>query len=416
MAFRDREIFVYSDLMDLPVLIGKLFSNVIRGKESFSFEYDERWLHLNSERFVFDPELNYYQGRQYNVTKPLFGVFMDSCPDRWGRLLMKRREALVARKESRKIRTLTESDYLLGVFDESRMGALRFSLEEGGAFLADDERLGAPPWLSLRELEYASMAFEENREGEEEKWLHQLLAPGSSLGGARPKASVRATNGSLWIAKFPSKNDEWDSGAWEMVVHKLARMCGLNLPEARVEKLSQYGSTFLVKRFDRVGERRIHFSSAMTLLGKTDGESGDTSYLDMASFIKGNGAFPQKDIVELWSRIIFNMAVSNTDDHLRNHGFILCSEGWTLSPLYDVNPNIYGDRLSLNVSSNDGLLDFELALEVAKFFELSLDEAKNEMERIKDAVNKNWQLLAKEYGLNRSDMEHMEPAFALCKD
>lgn len=415
MSFEDREIFVYSDWLDAPTMIGKLFSNVIRGKESFSFEYNEKWLHLNSGRFMFDPELNYYQGRQFNITKPLFGVFMDSCPDRWGRLLMKRREALLARKESRKIKTLTESDYLLGVYDESRMGALRFSLEEGGAFVADDERLSAPPWLSLRELECASRAFEENQDGEEEKWLHQLIAPGSSLGGARPKASVRASDDSLWIAKFPSKNDEWDSGAWEMVVYKLAGMCGLNLSEARVEKFSQYGSTFLVKRFDRVGERRIHFSSAMTLLGKTDGESGNTSYLDMASFIKGNGAFPQMDLAELWLRIVFYMAVSNTDDHLRNHGFILCNEGWKLSPLYDVNPNIYEDRLSLNVSLYDSMLDFELALEVAKYFELSINEAKEKVEMIRDIVIKNWQLLARECGLSRKEIEYMEPAFALCR-
>ena len=415
MAFEDREIFVYSDWLDAPALIGKLFSNVIRGKESFSFEYDEKWLSLNSDKFIFDPELNYYQGRQFNIAKPLFGVFMDSCPDRWGRLLMKRREALEARKESRKVKTLTESDYLLGVYDESRMGALRFSLNEGGPFLADKEGLEVPPWLSLRELEYASMAFEENRNGEEEKWLHQLIAPGSSLGGARPKASVRAADNSLWIAKFPSKNDEWDSGAWEMVVHRLARMYGLNLPEARLEKLSKYGSTFLVKRFDRVGKKRIHFSSAMTLLGKTDGESGDTSYLDMASLIKGNGASPKRNLVELWMRIVFNMAVSNTDDHLRNHGFILSSEGWVLSPLFDVNPNIYSDRLSLNVSSNDNVLDFELALEVAKYFDLSFDEAKNKVDLIKDIVSKNWVLLAKEYGLSKNDIQHMEPAFAVCE-
>ena len=415
MAFEDKVIFVYADWLNTPTLIGKLFSNINRGKETFSFEYSDKWLFSHAKKFVFDPDLSYYQGRQFLSTKPLFGVFTDSCPDHWGRLLMKRREAILAKKESRKIRTLTESDYILGVFDESRMGALRFSLEEGGTFLSSDNRLEVPPWIFLRELENASISFENNDDGKEEQWLNLLIAPGSSLGGARPKASVKSNDGSLWIAKFPSKNDEWDSGAWEMVVHKLAKICGLHLPEARLEKFSRFGSTFLVKRFDRKERRRIHFSSAMTLLGKTDGESGDTSYLDLASFIKGYGAFPKEDLTELWSRIVFYMAVSNTDDHLRNHGFLLCNQGWRLSPLYDVNPNLYNDRLSLNVSLHDNLLDFDLALEVSQYFDLSHTEAKDRLEFIKNTVNDNWQSIAKQCGLSRNDILFMEPAFVRCK-
>lgn len=203
--------------------------------------------------------------------KKLFGIFSDSCPDRWGRLLMKRREAVQARKEERKPRRLGESDFLLGVYDEARMGALRFSLEEDGVFLANDEELATPPWTTLRELEAASVSFENDEDGQEEKWLKQLLAPGSSLGGARPKASVQAPDKSLWIAKFPSKHDEWNTGAWEMVAHDLAAACHLNVPEAKLETFSELGSTYLVKRFDRKGEKRLHFSSAMTLLGKADG-------------------------------------------------------------------------------------------------------------------------------------------------
>ena len=415
MAFDDKIIFVYADWLDTPTLIGKLFSNINRGKETFSFEYCDEWLLSHATQFVFDPDLSYYQGRQFLSSKPLFGVFTDSCPDRWGRLLMKRREAFLARKESRKIRTLTESDYLLGVFDESRMGALRFSLEEGGVFLSSDHRLEVPPWFSLRELENASISFENNEDGKEEQWLNLLIAPGSSLGGARPKASVKSNDGSLWIAKFPSKNDDWDSGAWEMVVHKLGKMCGLYLPESRLERFSRVGSTFLVKRFDRGERRRIHFSSAMTLLGKTDGESGDTSYLDLSSFIRGYGAYPKEDLTELWSRIVFYMAVSNTDDHLRNHGFLLCNQGWKLSPMYDVNPNPYNDRLSLNVSLRDNLLDFELALEISQYFDLSLAEAKNRLDFIKNTVAGNWQSIAKKCGLGRNDIQLMEPAFTLCK-
>ena len=209
----EKTIFVYMDL-GLPVLMGRLFVSVNRSKEVFSFEYSENWLKSNGSGFVFDPGLRLSGGRQYVSDKPLFGVFSDSCPDRWGRLLMKRREAMLAKEENRKPRALTESDYLLGVYDETRLGALRFSLEENGRFLSSDEKLAAPPWTTLRTLETASLAFESDESGQDGKWLRQLLAPGSSLGGARPKASVLAPDGSLWIAKFPSKYDEWNTGAW----------------------------------------------------------------------------------------------------------------------------------------------------------------------------------------------------------
>ena len=227
-----------------------------------------------------------YKGRQYApLDKSMFGIFADSCPDRWGRLLMIRREAIIAKKEERKPKRLTDIDFLLGVYDEPRMGGLRFSVTEDGPFLSDDRELATPPWTTLRKLESASLAFEKNEDGMEEKWLKQLLAPGSSLGGARPKASVSAPDGSLWIAKFPSKHDDINVGAWEMVVHDLAVMCGLDVPEAKLEHFSKTGSTFLTKRFDRDGEHRIHFASAMTLLGKNDGASAadGSSYLDIVS-------------------------------------------------------------------------------------------------------------------------------------
>lgn len=290
---------------------------------------------------------------------------------------MKRREAIRARKEERKPKRLTDLDFLLGVYDETRMGGLRFCTEENGPYLSDDKELATPPWTTLRKLESASLAFEKNEDGMEERWLKQLLAPGSSLGGARPKASVLAPDGTLWIAKFPSKYDDVDVGAWEMVVHDLAVLCRLNVPEAKLEQFSKNGGTFLVKRFDREGTRRIHFASAMTLLGKNDGANAadSSSYLEIVSFIKKYGAEPKKDLLELWRRIVFNMAVSNTDDHLRNHGFILKNEGWTLSPLYDVNPNEDGDSLSLNVDEYNNLIDFGLALSVAGWFGLTDKQA-----------------------------------------
>lgn len=407
-----KEIFVYLDVLSNgPQLIGTLFSNRANGKESFSFEYDREWLSNINKQLFFDPDLSFYPGRQYLLSeKNIFGIFSDSCPDRWGRLLMKRKEANEARKEARKPKQLNESDYLLGVYDEARMGALRFKTEKDANFLSFDAELSTPPWTTLRELEAATIAFESDDILLEEKWLKQLLAPGSSLGGARPKANVIDTEGSLWIAKFPSQHDENNSGAWEMVVHDLAKLCRLDVPEAKLETFSKYGSTFLVKRFDRLCKQRIHFTSAMTLLGKIDGED-NTSYLDLAGFIKSYGAYPKQDLIELWKRIVFYIAVSNTDDHLRNHGFLLASNGWKLSPLYDVNANIYGEYLSLSINDNDSSLDFNLALETANIYGINKKEANQIIDEIKNIVSNKWEELAKQYKISRSAIEKMRPAF-----
>lgn len=293
------------------------------------------------------------------------------------------------------------------------MGALRFCVSKGGPFLSDDQGMATPPWTTLRKLESASLAFEKNDDESEGKWLKQLVAPGSSLGGARPKASVVAPDDSLWIAKFPSKNDENNVGAWEMVVHDLAVQCNLNVPAAKLENFSKNGSTFLTKRFDREGDKRIHFASAMTLLGKNDGAdaSDGSGYYDIASFIRKYGGNAKKDLRELWRRIVFSMAVSNTDDHLRNHGFILGKEGWILSPMYDVNPSAYGDTLSLNVDSDSNLIDFDLALSVAKLYDLTEKIAREELREIKNIVETNWKKSAQQYGLSRSEIESMSPAF-----
>ena len=406
------EIYVYENWKaELPSLIGTLYIDGGRGKQVVSFEYDDAWLSDLTNNVYLDPDLKMFKGRQYApANRLMFAAFEDSCPDRWGRLLMKRREAIAAKKEGRKPRTLTEVDFLIGVYDEARMGGLRFSTSKGGPFLSDDEGLATPPWTTLRKLESASLAFEKNDDGMEEKWLKQLIAPGSSLGGARPKANVVAPDGSLWIAKFPSKHDDINVGAWEMVVHDLAVMCELNVPEAKLDNFSEAGSTFLTKRFDRDGDRRIHFASAMTVLGEKDGDVS-SGYMEIASVIRSNSATPKKDLLELWRRIVFNMAVSNADDHLRNHGFILVKSGWILSPLYDVNPGIYGDTLSLNVDYGNNLIDFNLALSVANIYGLTDTQALRNLQEIKNIVEKNWRRLAQQYGLSRSEIEKMAPAF-----
>ena len=417
MVSKEKTIFVYDDFsMQNPILIGILYVNSLKGGESYSFEYDREWLKKTSLKITLDPELMPYSGRQYPFGKAIFGLFSDSSPDRWGRVLMNKRERILAGKEGRKPAKLYDSDYLLGVYDETRLGGIRFKTEPNGAFLSDDKETAAPPWASLRTLEEASRNFENEDTALSEKWLNQLIRPGSSLGGARPKATVIDPKEQLWIAKFPSKNDENDSGAWEMITHDLAEICGLHVPEAKLEKFSNLGSTYLVKRFDRILSKRIHFASAMTLLGKTDGASAadGTSYLDIAAFIKSYGAQPKQDLIELWKRIVFNMAVSNTDDHLRNHAFIFTENGWELSPLYDVNPIPYGDELSLNVDEEDNSINIDLAIEASVRFGISETDATTYAKNILSVVKENWEKRATALGLSRRLIEEMRPAFSAC--
>lgn len=418
MSNTQKTIYVYENWSsEQPLFLGTLYADYTKGKEVFSFSFDTQWIETNPGRML-DPDLAPYSGRQYTpMDKSIFGMFADSCPDRWGRVLMKRREAIQARKEDRKPAKLQESDFLLGVYDESRMGALHFCTEKGGSFLSDNTELATPPWANLRELEEASRLFEQDENALKETWLKQLIGPGSSLGGARPKANVLGLDNSLWIAKFPSKSDETNTGAWEMVAHELAKLCGLNVPEAKIKRFSKLGDTFLVKRFDRQGNRRIHFASAMTMLGMNDGASGadGIGYLDIAAFITASGANPKEDLAELWKRIVFHIAISNTDDHLRNHGFLLQKNGWVLSPLFDVNPVPYGDTLSLNISENDNTIAIENALSVAEYFHLAPQQAEQYAESILKAVNDNWKSVAEKLGISRNEIEMMRPAFTVAK-
>lgn len=411
-----KKIYVYECFFtDTSNLMGYLYVDVVRGTESYSFEYNKEWLNNNSINFI-DPDLSFYNGRQYPIEKEIFGLFSDSMPDRWGRILMKRKESIIAEAEQRKPNKLFDSDFLLGVYDETRMGAIRFKLEENGDFISSDKSMPTPPWRSLRELEDISLKIDSN-EAIKDEWLNILIKPGSSLGGARPKANVYDEKGNLWIAKFPSKNDEYNVGAWEKVASALAKMCGLNVPESRLERFSKYGDTFIVKRFDRNKEKRIHYSSAMTMLGKTDGASSKdgSSYLDIVSFIKSFGSNPKEDIIELWKRIVFNIAISNTDDHLRNHGFILDRSGWRLSPLFDINPVPYGNELSLLIDNVNSIISVDIAIEASKYYGLSKDEAKEIAYNILKIVNDNWRKLALKYNISCGEIRIMEPAFNECR-
>jgi len=404
---KQKTIYVYAQGLCSPVLMGKLFATPSRGKEIFSFEYDHAWL-KSDYACNLDPNLSLFAGPQYpNPEHSNFGIFLDSAPDRWGRVLMRRREALIAKQEQREAKTLMESDYLLGVYDAYRMGALRFKLDPEAGFLDDKRDLAAPPWARLRDLEYASLQLETDQ-GDCSRWLDLLMASGASLGGARPKASVIDEHGDLWIAKFPSLNDDLNIAAWEYLVYELAKLAKINIAEAQLRRFTSKHDTFLTKRFDRAGGERLYFASMMTLLSRTDGEDG-ASYLEMADFIIQNGSQVDEDLAELWRRIVFSVCVSNTDDHLRNHGCLLGPSGWRLSPAYDINPSETGSGLKMNINADDNSQDLELALSVAEYFRLNKAQAHKIMDEVQAAVAQ-WKQLAKKV-FSATEISRMERAF-----
>jgi serine/threonine-protein kinase HipA len=414
MSGRQRSVQVYVDAEGTggPVLMGRLHAQSSGRQEVFSFEYVPEWL-ASEAAFAFDPDLQLLEGAQYPAqSRSNFGIFLDSAPDRWGRLLMQRRENLRARQEERAARRLTEWDYLLGVHDETRLGALRLRPLTGGAFLDSDARMAAPPITSVRELQAASEGLERHIDEEDHpdyaRWLSQLLAPGSSLGGARPKASVRDEAGHLCIAKFPSRADTRDMAAWEMLAHRLAAKCGIQLPAAR---LLDTGDTFLVRRFDRTasGSRRA-FVSAMTLTQRRDGEPG-ASYLELVELLQRQGADTLGDTHQLFRRIVFSILIHNTDDHLRNHGFFVEDRGVRLSPAYDINPSIDRDDLTLAINETETACDVEIARAAHRMYALSLKDADGLIAEVAAAV-RTWREEAEVLRIRRSEQDQMASAFA----
>ena len=404
-----KQLYIYLDetYTDSPVLLGVLTAEAVRGHEVFSMSLSDEWLH-NSRCQVLDPDLQMYSGHQYlPEQKTNFGFLLDSSPDRWGRMLLERRETVRVKEEQRPRKTLMESDFLLGVYDESRMGALRIKTTPDGEFMDNDASLNIPPIASIGQLEQASLAFET----EDNRWLQMLVAPGSSLGGARPKANVRMEDGRLWIAKFPSRQDRYDVGAWEAVAMTLAQRCGITIAPFTAKCFSGQYHTFLTQRFDRNDNgQRIHFTSAMTMLGYRDGDTDGCSYLELADWISRHCKSVQDNLLQMWRRIVFNIAISNCDDHLRNHGFLLERNGWTLAPAYDLNPTPYGQGLSLNINEHDNALDMSLALEVASYFGLEDNTAQTEVKKICDAVS-HWEQVAIQLHISREEREQMRPAF-----
>jgi|SRR6218665_298656 len=411
-AKTDITVYAHWKGMNEPKCIGMLSAQQAKGRKAFSFEYDKDWI-SSEEQLLLDPDIAWYDGQQYPNGKENFGVFLDSMPDTWGRTLMKRRAAINANQKGKAAPTLYDIDFLLGVHDLSRMGALRFKTDPSGDFLDNDPVSPAPPWATVRELQHGAALVESNKDtAEVRKWLTMLMAPSSSLGGARPKANIVDEEGQPWIAKFPSVNDTIDKGAWEYLAYLLALDAGINMPECRLEKVAGRHHTFFTKRFDREKNERIHFASAMTMTGKNEELIKDEapSYLDIAEFIQFSGGRVTEDLQQLWRRIVFNMLVSNTDDHLRNHGFLLEKEGWRLSPAFDINPSIDKDGLALNVDMDSNQLDLELAKSVGVHFRLSEKEMDDVVDEVLEAVS-GWQKKAKEIGILRGEQMLMAGAF-----
>lgn len=405
----DTEVLVYVDLNGAPHLVGRLWARMRKGRDSATFEYDKDWL-ANPIRFSLEPALQLGPGPFHTPSnKPLFGAIGDSAPDRWGRVLMRRAERRRAEKAGETPRTLREIDYLLMVNDEARQGALRFAGEDGGPFLASDEAVPIPPLIQLPKLLSAAEHVVGDSESDED--LRLLLAPGSSLGGARPKASVRDKDGHLAIAKFPHKDDDYNVVLWEAVALSLAEKAGIPVADRRIEMIAGR-AMLLVRRFDREGQVRIPFLSAMSMLGANDNET--RSYLEFADVLRQHGAAPKKDMHMLWRRIVFNVLISNTDDHLRNHGFLYAGpDGWRLAPAYDVNPvpaDIKPRILATAIDLDDGTASFDLAMAVAEYFGLTATEARGIAGEVGRAVA-DWRNVADAVGLTSTEINRMVSAF-----
>jgi serine/threonine-protein kinase HipA len=405
----DREALVYVDLQGTPHLVGRLWARMRKDRESATFEYDKGWL-AHPDRFSLEPALKLGPGPFHTPSdKPLFGAIGDSAPDRWGRVLMRRAERRRAEREGQAPRTVREIDYLLMVDDEARQGALRFAEREGGPFLAEQGPTKIPPLIELPRLLSAAEHVLSDTDSDED--LRLLLAPGSSLGGARPKASVRDRDGHLAIAKFPNKGDELNTVMWEAVALTLAAKAGIPVPAWRLETVADK-PVLLLRRFDREQGTRLPFLSAMSMLDAKDNEA--RSYLEFVDVLRQHGAAPKEDMHALWRRIVFSILISNTDDHLRNHGFLWAGPaGWRLSPAYDLNPvptDIKPRILTTAIDLDDGTASLKLALQVASYFELGEDEAHKIAAQVGQAVAA-WRRVAKKLGLTPAEIDRMASAF-----
>lgn len=412
-----KTLYVYADFdwLDEPMLVGELGYESLRGSDSYSFKYDNDWLRQYGSLYL-SADINNYPGQQYTQPdRDIFGCFNDALPDRWGRLLLNRREQILATEEKRPVRKLSSFDYLIGIDDYSRMGGFRFKEKQDGEYINCEKSLRIPPLTDIRALVAASMEIEKSEELNqlpEKKWLLQLVHPGTSLGGARPKAGVINDEGRICVAKFPSRNDDYDVGLWEHLSHLLAKEAGVEAAETSVIETGKKYHALLSKRFDRTVEgRRKHFASAMTLLGLTDGcdaKSGN-GYLDIVDFILQNCCDVEQNLRQLYRRVAFNIAIGNSDDHFRNHGFLLTPRGWTLSPAYDMNPTL-NEYQALLINSTTNYADLQVLLDSSEEYMIGKDEAVYIIEEVKAGV-KHWKSIAIRLGIAKREMDVFEQVF-----
>ena len=405
----DREALVCVDLDGTPHLAGRLWTRLRKGRESATFEYDPPWLQ-HPARFSLEPALTLGPGSFHTPAGiAMFGAIGDSAPDRWGRALMRRMSRRLAEREGRAVRPLQEVDYLLMVDDEARQGALRFAERADGPFLREPDAHRIPPLIALPRLLSASERVIDEQDTDED--LRLLFAPGSSLGGARPKASVRLKDGSLAIAKFPRKDDEINTVLWESVALTLAARAGIAVPAATLEDVAGK-PVLIVTRFDRNGARRIPFLSAMSMLGARDNET--RSYLEVVDALRQHGAAPREDMDVLWRRIVFSVLISNTDDHLRNHAFLYEGQnGWRLSPAYDLNPvptDIKPRVLTTAITEDDTAASLDLVFAVAGYFEITDERARTIAKEVAASAS-GWRAEAARHGITRPHIERMASAF-----
>lgn len=410
-------VFADFDWLDKPELVGELCYEKLRGSDSYAFQYDEHWLKGHAE-VKLSEDINNYPGMQY--TQPgqdVFGCFSDALPDRWGRTMLKRREQILASEGKRAVRSLSSFDYLMGIDDFSRMGGFRFKKELEGEFINVSASLKIPPLTELKDLLHASREIEKSEEANvlpEKKWIAQLIQPGSSLGGARPKASVLDEKGNLCIAKFPSRKDDYDAGLWEHFSHLLAQKAGIEVAQTKVlGGLGKY-HTFLSRRFDRKDEaKRVHFASSMSLLGLKDGDNaqGGYGYLDMVDFILQGCCDVEQNLQELYRRVAFNMCIGNSDDHFRNHGFLLTQKGWTLSPAYDMNPTL-NEYQSLLVNESSNKADISVLLDSCESYLIKKEIAANIIQEVQTAVS-GWESLAVQLQIPVREMTLFKDRFKL---
>lgn len=409
-----QKLYVYADFdwLSTAVLVGKLNYETVRGNDSYAFLFDNNWLKKYGN-LVLSDDLNNYPGMQYTKQgKDIFGCFADALPDRWGRTLLNRREQIEAIEQKRPGRHLNSFDYLMGIDDFSRIGGFRFKELPEGRFICTEKELSIPPLANIRDLITAAHEIEKSEELNilpEKRWLQQLVNPGTSLGGARPKAGVIDKENTLYVAKFPSRKDDYDMALWEHLCHLLAKQAGINVAETSILKAGKQYHTMLSKRFDRKENgRRVHFASAMTLLGLTDGCNADTGngYLDIVDFIIQSCCDVEANLRELYRRVAFNICVGNSDDHFRNHGFLLTPHGWTLSPAYDINPTV-NEYQSILITTSSNEANLGLLLEAAKDYMIPDRVAESIIRKVVQVVS-GWKTLAAKLGIPKRELALFE--------